>query len=146
MPKINKNCNLGDVVRVVFDDHAVGEQHIVFEVFGRVLRKDRRSLVIACWKYADSDEHEQDANVTAYTILRAAVKSIEVLTPKESCQSPTERSKMTAGNSLRKRASSALGHPAVASTANADTTLPEPPDSQRSDMTIGVPSTNPTTT
>jgi hypothetical protein len=146
MPKINKNCDLGDVVRVVFDDHAEGENHVVFEAFGRVLRKDRRSLVIACWKYADGDVDEEDRNMTVYTILRAAVKCIEVLTPKEPCQSLTTKSKAKADNSPRKRASSAPGYQVAASTANADTTHPEPPDSPRSDTTTGVPSTLPTTT
>jgi|694.fasta_scaffold00823_24 hypothetical protein len=144
MSKINKNCNLGDVVRVVFDDHSEGEQHIVFEVFGRVLRKDRRSLVIACWKYADNND--QDENMTAYTILRAAVKSLEILTPKEACQSHTANSKMTANNSPRKRANSAGSRQVTEKPANADTIPPEPLGSPESGTMIGVQSTNQTTT
>lgn len=70
-------CNLGDVVAVVFDDHSEGEQHIVFEVFGTVLRKDRRSLLIGSFVYAGSNEI--DENVVVYTILRAAIRKLEVL-------------------------------------------------------------------
>lgn len=76
-------CNIGDVVAIVFDDHSEGEQHIVFEVFGTVLRKDRRSLLIGSFVYAGSSEI--DENVVVYTILRAAIRKLEVLrkaTPK----------------------------------------------------------------
>jgi len=144
MSKINKNCNLGDVVRVVFDDHSEGEQHIVFEVFGRVLRKDRRSFVIACWKYADNDD--QDENMTAYTILRAAVKFIHILVPKETCHFPTTKIKTTDSNSPRKRASSASSRQARAKPENVDTIHPDPPDSRESVTTTGVPNTSQTTT
>lgn len=70
-------CSLGDVVAVVFDDHSEGEQHIVFEVFGIVLRKDRRSLLIGSFVYAGSSDI--DENVVVYTILRAAIRRLEVL-------------------------------------------------------------------
>lgn len=70
-------CNLGDVVAVVFDDHSEGEQHIVFEVFGVVLRKDRRSLLIGSFVYAGSSDI--DENVVVYTILRAAIRQFAVL-------------------------------------------------------------------
>jgi len=70
-------CNLGDVVAVVFDDHSEGEQHIVFEVFGTVLRKDRKSLLIGSFVYAASSEI--DENVVVYTILRAAIRQFTVL-------------------------------------------------------------------
>jgi hypothetical protein len=146
MSKINKNCNLGDVVRVVFDDHSEGEQHVVFEVFGRVLRKDRRSFVIACWKYADSDVDEEDRNMTIYTILRAAVKFIDILVPKETCHFPTTKTKTTANNSPRKRANSAASRQVAGKPESADTIPLDQPDSQESVTTIGVPSTKPTTT
>lgn len=76
-PKIS----IGDVVSVVFDDHSEGEQHIVFEVFGVVFKKDRRSLVIGSFVYPDS--RDIDENVVVYTILRAAIKRIEVLQRKD---------------------------------------------------------------
>jgi hypothetical protein len=142
MSKINKNCNLGDVVRVVFDDHSEGEQHIVFEVFGRVLRKDRRSFVIACWKYADNDD--QDENMTAYTILRAAVRSIETLAPIETCQENLKGG--TLSKSPRKRANSVASRQVTGKPESADTIPLDPPDSPESVTTTGVPSTKPTTT
>jgi len=129
-------------VRVVFDDHSEGEQHIVFEVFGRVLRKDRRSLVIACWKYADNDD--QDENMTAYTILRAAVRSIETLTPTESCQAKSKN--QTPSNSPRKRANSAASRQVAVKPESVDITPLGLPDSPESGTTTGVPSTKPTTT
>ncbi len=129
-------------MRVVFDDHSEGEQHIVFEVFGRVLRKDRRSLVIACWKYADNND--QDENMTAYTILRAAVRSIETLAPIETCQENLKGG--TPSKSQRKRANSVASRPAAVRPGSADTIPPDPPDSQESGTMIGVPSTKPTIT
>lgn len=70
-------CNVGDVVAVTFDDHSEGEQHIVFEVFGVVLRKDRRSLLVGSFVYAGS--REMDDNCVVYTILRATIQKLEVL-------------------------------------------------------------------
>lgn len=70
-------CNLGDVVAVVFDDHSEGQEYVVFEVFGTVLRKDRKSLLIGSFVYAASSEI--DENVVVYTILRAAIRKLEVL-------------------------------------------------------------------
>lgn len=77
MARSSKNCSIGDMVRIVFDDHSEGEQHIVFEVFGRVMRKDRRSIVLASWKYAESSE--VDENICQWTILRAGIRYIDVL-------------------------------------------------------------------
>lgn len=68
---------VGDVVAIVFDDHSEGEQHIVFEVFGTVLRKDRRSLLVGSFVYANSSDI--DENVVVYTILRATIRQLEVL-------------------------------------------------------------------
>ena len=70
-------CSLGDVVAVVFDDHSEGEQHIVFEVYGVVLRKDRKSILIGSFVYAGSSDI--DENVVVYTILRAAIRQFTVL-------------------------------------------------------------------
>ncbi len=81
MAKNSKNCEVGDVVRLVFDDHSEGEQHIVFEVFGRVVRKDRRSFVVASWKYCDNDT--LDDNAVLYTILRAGIRQVEILSSKK---------------------------------------------------------------
>lgn len=71
--------SVGDVVRVVFDDLGEGRQHIVFEAFVRVTAKRKREVVVASWKYAESDE--LDENTVEYTILRAAIRSLDVLLP-----------------------------------------------------------------
>lgn len=118
MAKISKNCNLGDMVRIVFDDHSEGEQHIVFEVFGRVLRKDRRSIVLASWKYADSVE--VDENICQWTILRAGIRFIEILESKQ-WQSP----KKTQTTSQPEPANSATGATAAAKPENAATIPPK---------------------
>jgi hypothetical protein len=71
------NPAIGDLIALRFYDHSEGSQHIVFDVVGWVMQKDRRSIVLASWKYADSNE--VDDNVTQWTILRVAIKSITVL-------------------------------------------------------------------
>jgi hypothetical protein len=118
MVKISKNCNLGDMVRIVFDDHSEGEQHIVFEVFGRVLRKDRRSIVLASWKYADSAE--VDENICQWTILRAGIRSIDILESKQ-CQ-PQLKTQTT---SQPAPANSASGVAAKEKPENVDTIPPK---------------------
>lgn len=69
--------SVGDVVSVEFEDHSEGEQHIVFEVFGVVIRKDRKSLVIGSFVYSNS--LDIDENVVVYTILRATIKNLQIL-------------------------------------------------------------------
>lgn len=138
MAKINKNCSVGDVVRVEFDDHSEGSQHIVFEVFGRVLEKTRRSIVVGSWLYADS--REIDENSSVWTILRAGIRSVQILQPTEiQCQTNKTNSR-----SRRKPANSAALPPEAAKQEYAGTTLQEPPAFQASATTTGVASTNQT--
>lgn len=142
MPKVNKNCSVGDVVRIEFDDHSEGSQHIVFEVFGRVLEKTRRSFVVGSWLYSDSQEI--DENSCVWTILRAGIRSVQILKPStEPCptsnQTATKKSK-----SRQKPANSAALPPEAAKQGNADTILPELPASPESATTTGAASTPPT--
>lgn len=140
MAKVNKNCSVGDIVRVVFDDHGEGEGQIVFEYFGRVLKKTRRDLVIGCWLYAD-DPMELDENSVTYIILRSAIKQIQILTPSEIQWLPN----LTKSKSRQKPANSAAFPPVAEKQENVDIIHQEPPDSQRSDMTTGAAGTKPTT-
>ena len=123
MSKPNKNCSIGDVVRVEFDDHSEGSQHIVFEVFGRVLEKSRRSLLVGSWLYADS--REIDENSTVWTILRAGIRSIQILKPSDDVWQP----KSNSAKSRQKPANSANTAQDRARPESADTTLPELPGS-----------------
>ena len=68
---------IGDIVHVVFLDHAEGEREICFEVFGRVAKKDRTKLVLVCWGYIEADQI--DDNVHCYTILKSAITQIKKL-------------------------------------------------------------------
>ena len=119
MGKVNKNCNVGDVVQVRFLDHAEGASHIFFEIFGRVLRKDRRTLVIACWKYADSNEI--DDNTVCYTILRASIRTIDILENRQQWQPPQK----TQTTSQPAPANSASGAAAKERPENVDTIPPK---------------------
>lgn len=121
MTKLNKNCAVGDVVRVEFDDHSEGSQHIVFEVFGRVLQKNRRSLLIGSWLYSDSQEIDENSSV--WTILRAGIRSIQILKPSGE---PPCQPNPTKAKSQRKPANSANSVQDRAKPDSADTIHPEP--------------------
>jgi hypothetical protein len=69
--------DVGDVVSIVFEDHSEGDQHITFEVFGVVVRKDRKSVVVGSFVYPDC--LDQDENTVVYTILRATIQSVNLL-------------------------------------------------------------------
>ncbi len=71
----------GDVVEVVFLDHAEGDNEILFVVYGRVKEKDRTKIVVDCWTYVDQDA-ERDENIHSYTILRSAIKEMYLLSRK----------------------------------------------------------------
>jgi hypothetical protein len=138
MAKINKNCSIGDVVRVVFDDHGEGEGEIVFEYFGRVLKKTRRDFVIGCWLYAD-EPMELDDNSVTYIILRSAIKEIQILQEAKPCPRNTK-----SGNSRQKPANS-VAIPQVAERQESAVIIhPEQQDSQSSDSTTGVQNTSQT--
>lgn len=78
--KPNKNCKIGDVVRIIFEDHSEGEQHIEFSVYGIVIKKDRRAILVGTFVYFP-DFSDIDENAVVYTILRKTIKSIDVLAP-----------------------------------------------------------------
>ena len=79
--------DVGDVVSIIFEDHSEGDQHITFEVFGVVMRKDRKSVLIGSFVYPGS--LEQDENTVVYTILRATIQTATVLRKPDSTQPPT---------------------------------------------------------
>jgi hypothetical protein len=78
MMRVQKNVfDVGDVVSIVFEDHSEGDQHITFEVFGVVMRKDRKSVVVGSFVYPNC--LDQDENTVVYTILRATIQSVNLL-------------------------------------------------------------------
>ncbi len=62
---------VGDIAHIVFLDHAEGDKEIKFELFGRIHKKDRKTVTVICWGYV-SDEQIDD-NVHCYTILRSTI-------------------------------------------------------------------------
>lgn len=76
----------GDIVRIVFWDHAEGEDEVLmFEVFGRVAKVSRRHYTVDSWGYADRtgiDRENERENIKTFNILKAVVESIDVLGPK----------------------------------------------------------------
>lgn len=69
----------GDVVAITFDDHTEGEVGLLtFVVYGRVHVVADRYVAVDSWAHPEPDA-PRDENVGGYTILRDAIRSIEVL-------------------------------------------------------------------
>lgn len=79
----DKNLRRGDVVEIVFLDHAehdaaVDNGELEFAVYGRVVSADRRKVLVETWCYANPTT-PSDANVVRYTIIRGAIRKLNVL-------------------------------------------------------------------
>lgn len=72
--------NIGDVIEVVFLDHAEGPQTLSFRVFGRLAAKTRLTFVIDCWEPEHAAEDDAGGfNRHQYSILRRTIKELHVL-------------------------------------------------------------------
>lgn len=72
----------GQVAAITFHDHASGESHITFTVYGRVAGVTRKAVTIHSWDYADETGDSDDENVEAFTIVRSAIVRVVQLEPK----------------------------------------------------------------
>lgn len=71
---------IGDVVEVVFLDHAEGPTSELFRVFGRLAAKTRSTYLIDCWEPADAQRDDANGfNRHQYSIVRSTVKELYVL-------------------------------------------------------------------
>jgi len=71
-------------VRVVFLDHVEdGDEPIKFEVFGRVIKKDRTSINVGSWLYIQGDNIIDDPNIKSWCIVNSTIQSISLLTAVE---------------------------------------------------------------
>jgi hypothetical protein len=80
---------IGDVVRIVFIDHTEGgcDKVYEFEVFGRLAVDSDLHYTVDSWSYLEwpeghSREQERE-NISSFNIVKAAIKSIEVLTARK---------------------------------------------------------------
>ncbi len=72
--------NIGDVIEVVFLDHAEGPQTLSFRVFGRLAAKTRLTYVIDCWEPEHAAEDDANGfNRHQYSILRKTIKELHLL-------------------------------------------------------------------
>lgn len=72
--------NIGDVIEVVFLDHAEGPQTLSFRVFGRLAAKTRLTFVIDCWEPEHAAEDDAGGfNRHQYSILRRTIKELHLL-------------------------------------------------------------------
>lgn len=75
-----KEPKKGDLVIVVFTDHARGMGAIEFRVAGWVVSKSRKSIEIASWDYIDDRKRStEDSNLEWFSIVRSAIKSIKII-------------------------------------------------------------------
>ena len=75
---------VGDIVRIVFLDHAQGsEDSLRFEVFGRLDKITKSSYIVTSWRYVDDIDRVKDHNVRhneeTFAIVKKAVESIQSL-------------------------------------------------------------------
>lgn len=82
MPKSSKPApNVGDLVRIVFLDHAEGKAALTFEVIGRLTGFAKESYTVGCWLYVTDVDRAGGSpdNEVEYTIAKAAIKEIKCL-------------------------------------------------------------------
>lgn len=71
---------IGDILHITFLDHCEdGSEAMAFEVFGRLLKKDKNGYHIGVWIVADHQQHPTEEKT--YFILRRAVTSLSILVP-----------------------------------------------------------------
>jgi len=76
------NLRRGHIIAVEFLDHVEngGNSPMRFIVYGRLSSITRSSMTVDCWAYANR-KTKRDQNVTRYTIMRSAIKSVTRLVP-----------------------------------------------------------------
>ena len=70
-----------DIVAITFLDHvesSKGAKAERFTVFGRLIRIDSRSVIVASWAYT-AKRRKCDHNTTTYTILRSCIERTQIL-------------------------------------------------------------------
>jgi hypothetical protein len=73
------------IAAVTFLDHVEstkGAKAERFTVYGRLIKIDSRSLILAAWAYS-AQRRKCDHNTTTYTILRSCIETVEILEPTE---------------------------------------------------------------
>ena len=76
--------SVGDIVRIVFLDHAQdSKEPMLFEVFGRLTNISKDAYRVHHWRYVNdvdrAKDHNSRHNEDCYAIVRKAVTEIEVL-------------------------------------------------------------------
>ena len=75
-----KELKPGQIARIQFLDRVEGDDEpCEFEVFGRVIKQDKRSTTVASWAFADERNRADDNNVTSFCIVNKAIKKIDIL-------------------------------------------------------------------
>jgi hypothetical protein len=75
---ITQKFELGRLYRVVFLDHAEGDEVYTIRLVGELVKKTRSSITLGCWLVDRPKYEPDDPNQHVYTILRSTIKSIAV--------------------------------------------------------------------
>ena len=84
MPSKKYRPAIGDVVQIVFWDHAQdAKDALLFEVFGRVTSITKKAYRIHYWRYVSDVDRASDDNTReneeCYCIVKSAIESIKRL-------------------------------------------------------------------
>jgi hypothetical protein len=71
---------LGRLYRVVFLDHAEGDDAYQIRLVGELVAKHRKTITLGCW-LVDGKYERDNPNNHVYTILRSTILSVEELIP-----------------------------------------------------------------
>jgi hypothetical protein len=77
---ITQKFELGRLYRVVFLDHAEGDDAYQIRLVGELVAKHRKTITLGCW-LVDGKYERDNPNNHVYTILRSTILSVEELTP-----------------------------------------------------------------
>ena len=77
---ITQKFELGRLYRVVFLDHAEGDDAYQIRLVGELVAKHRKAITLGCW-LVDGKYERDNPNNHVYTILRSTILSVEELTP-----------------------------------------------------------------
>ena len=83
MSRAIKKPKVGDLVEVIFYDHAQNSKDVLlFEMFGRVTKITKKGYLIHTWRYlkeVDRAVDTRDDNEDWFAIVKSAIESIRIL-------------------------------------------------------------------
>lgn len=71
---------LGKICAITFNDHVNGAKELIeCTVYGKVVDADKDSIVVVWWEVKSSDKEFKEINQEFVTIIKPAIKHIEIM-------------------------------------------------------------------